>query len=141
MFQRIVEFLINFKYFRWVTSRLLRLFFLDVPQSVKIAGRITIPHGGMGIVIHPNTRIGKNVKIYQQVTVGRADIHNLKPGADFKGFHIGDDVIICAGAKILTSTEIEVGNGTIIGANSVLTKSTGVNEIWAGIPAKFIKNR
>ncbi|WP_108219287.1 serine acetyltransferase [Pseudomonas sp. GV085] len=141
MFQRVVEFLINFKYFRWVTSRLLRLFFVDVPRSVKINGWITTPHGGMGIVIHPNTTIGKNVKIYQQVTVGRADIHNLKPSSDFKGFQIGDDVIICAGAKILTSTEIKVGRGTIIGANSVLTKSTGVNEIWAGIPAKFIKHR
>lgn len=141
MIQRVVEFLINFKHFRWLTSRLLRLFFLDVPRSVKIDGRIIVPHGGMGIVIHPNTTIGKNVKIYQQVTIGRADIHNLKPGTNFKGFKIGDDVIICAGAKILTSSEIKLGNGTIVGANSVLTKSTGDNEIWAGIPAKFIKKR
>lgn len=141
MFQRIVEFLINLKYFRWFTSRLLRLFFLDVPSSVKFSGRVTLPHGGMGIVIHPKTVIGRDVKIYQQVMIGRADIHNLTPRLDFKGFEIGDGAIICAGAKILSSTEIRVGRGTIIGANAVLTKSTGENEIWAGMPARLIKKR
>lgn len=74
----------------------------------------------MGVVIHPSTKIGRNVKIYQQVTIGRADIWNNKPAPDFKGVSIGDNVIICAGAKIITSTQITIGEGTIIGANAVL---------------------
>ena len=42
-------------------------------------------------------------------------------------------------AKILFGEDkLIVGKGTIVGANSVLTKSTGENEIWAGVPAKRI---
>lgn len=51
---------------------------------------------------------------------------------------IQDDVIICAGAKILCKDKLCIGKGTIIAANSVLLKSTGENEIWAGVPAKCI---
>ena len=55
------------------------------------------------------------------------------------GVYISDEAILCAGAKILFGEEaLIVGKGTIVGANSVLTKSTGENEIWAGVPAKRI---
>lgn len=141
MIQRIVEILVGFKYFRSLTSRVLRVFFVDIPGSVKIKGRIILPHGGMGVVIHPNTIIGDNVRIYQQVTVGRADIWNEKPSESFKGVEIGDNVILCAGAKVLTEGYLKIGAGTIVGANSVLTKSTGDNEVWAGVPARFIRMR
>ena len=33
------------------------------------------------------------------------------------------------------------GNGTIVGANSVLMNSTGENEIWAGNPARLVGHR
>lgn len=50
-----------------------------------------------------------------------------------------DDAIICAGAKLLFSDKtLIVGKGTVIGANAVLTQSTGDYEIWAGIPARKI---
>lgn len=53
-----------------------------------------------------------------------------------------DDAILCAGAKLLFGEEtLVVGKGTIIGANAVLTQSTGEGEIWAGIPAKKIGMR
>lgn len=97
-------------------------------------------HGGIGVVIHPKTVIGRNVKIYQQVTIGRGDIWNATPGKEFKGVTICDDVIICAGAKIITSGELIIGKGCIIGANAVLSKSTGENEIWAGVPAIKIRD-
>ena len=54
---------------------------------------------------------------------------------------VEEGAVICAGAKILAKDKIVIGKGTIIGANSVLTCSTGDNEIWAGIPARFIRKR
>ena len=42
---------------------------------------------------------------------------------------------------MLSKGKLVVGKGTIIGANAVLTQSTGENEIWAGIPAKLIGKR
>ena len=141
MLQRMVNFLVNnrFSLIRRVGLRFLRIFGLDIPGSVCFKGRVTFAHGGLGVVIHPRTTIGHSVKIYQQVTIGRSDIWNDTTSEQFEGVFIGDNVIICTGAKILTSRRLDIGAGSIIGANSVLTKSTGENEIWAGIPAKFIR--
>jgi serine O-acetyltransferase len=52
---------------------------------------------------------------------------------------IEDDVIIGAGAVVLFSRgTLTVARGTIVGANAVLTRSTGENEIWAGVPARRV---
>lgn len=50
---------------------------------------------------------------------------------------IGNNVIICAGAKIVGG--IHVGNDVIIGANAVVVKDTPNNVIMGGVPAKVIK--
>lgn len=110
----------------------------DIPDTVKIGLAVQFPHNALGTVIHNNTEIGNRVKIYQNVTIGRADIWQ-DPASDFVGFEIQDDAVLCAGCKILSSHgKLVVGKGSIIAANAVLTKSTGDNEIWGGIPAKKI---
>jgi serine O-acetyltransferase len=61
---------------------------------------------------------------------------------DFDGVDIGDDVILCANASVLTSHgRLLVGRGTVVGANAVLTRSTGEWEIWAGNPARKVGDR
>jgi virginiamycin A acetyltransferase len=50
-----------------------------------------------------------------------------------------NDVWIGHSVTILSGVTIE--NGAVIGACSVLTKSVGPYEIWAGHPARFIKRR
>lgn len=113
---------------------------LCIPRSVKIGKNVYFPHNAIGTVIHPWAVIGDNVKIYQNVTLGRADIWVDSSKSEFKSIHIDDGAIICAGAKIICKKGIlKVGKNTIIGANAVLTCSTGDNEVWAGIPAKRIK--
>ena len=97
-----------------------------------------LPHVGT-IVIHEKTRLGRNVTIFHNVTVGRGNIWT-GPRSDFSGFTIEDNVVLCAGATILNSQgTLTVGAGTVIGANAVLTQSTGQNEVWAGNPARIIK--
>ena len=44
---------------------------------------------------------------------------------------------IGAGAKILGP--IEIGADSRIGANAVVTESIGELEVWAGVPARFVK--
>ena len=45
-------------------------------------------------------------------------------------------MIIGAGAVVLVSRgTLTLGRGSIVGANAVLTRSTGPGEIWAGNPA------
>ena len=58
--------------------------------------------------------------------------------APYWNLSIGRDVWIGSGSVILSG--IEIGDGAIVAAGSVVTKSVGKYEIWAGNPAKFIKN-
>ena len=53
--------------------------------------------------------------------------------------HIGDDVWIGYGAIIMSG--VNIANGSIIAAGSVVTKDTEPYSIYAGIPAKKIKDR
>ncbi|MFJ7509864.1 serine O-acetyltransferase [Peribacillus simplex] len=121
---------------------ILRIMGLDIPKGVRIGNNVDFVHGGFGVVIHPNTTIEDNVKIYQGVTFGRADIHLDFEQSKMERVVIKKGAIVCAGAKVLCKERIlTIGENTIIGANSVLLSSTGSNEIWAGIPAKKIKDR
>lgn len=115
---------------------------LSIPANSKIDKSVNFVHNAYGTVIHPNSIIKKDVKIYQGVTLGRADIYNDFKDSKMENIIIEEGAIICAGAKVLCKTgDLIVGKNTIIGANSVLTKSTGDNEIWCGIPAKKISER
>ena len=50
---------------------------------------------------------------------------------------IGDDVFV--GAKCIILKGVTIGKGAIIGAGSVVTKNIPARQIWAGNPAKFIR--
>lgn len=88
-----------------------------------------LPHGLNGIIIHPSVRIGKNVTIMQQVTIGTR--HENKSAV------IGDHCFIGAGAKILGN--IIIGNNVKIGANAVVLDSVPDNCTVAGVPAQIVK--
>ena len=51
---------------------------------------------------------------------------------------IKDNAFIGAHSIILKG--VTIGENSIIGAGSVVTKSIPDNQIWAGNPAKFIRN-
>jgi acetyltransferase-like isoleucine patch superfamily enzyme len=51
---------------------------------------------------------------------------------------IGDDVFVGANTIILKG--VTIGDRVIIGAGSVVTKDIPADQIWAGNPAKFIRN-
>jgi serine O-acetyltransferase len=121
---------------------LLKSFGAEVPRSVEIGKGFTLVHGGFAVVIHPNTKIGDNVKVYPGVTIGRADIHLPIEQSKFLGIEIEDDVILSPGSKVLCKEGVlRVGRGTVIGANAVLLESTGDGEVWAGLPAKKVGMR
>lgn len=123
-------------FFRKPAYFLLKLLGAEIPSAVVIGPGFLLHHGGMGVVIHPKTVIGKNVSIYPGVTLGRADIQQPASASSFEGILIEDQVILGAGSKVLCKRGVlRVGAGTILGANAVLLQSTGENEIWAGIPA------
>jgi serine O-acetyltransferase len=121
---------------------LLKLLGIEIPRSVQIGKGLEIAHGGFGVVLHSKTILGDRVKIYPGVGVGRSDIYRPAEQSRFEGIVIEDDVILSPGAKVICREGwLHVRRGTVLGANAVLTQSTGENEIWAGIPARRVGSR
>ena len=97
---------------------------IDIHPGAEIDERFVIDHG-TGVVIGETTHIGKNVRIYQGVTLGALSIP--KDSADqFRGKKrhptIEDDVIIYSGATLLGGDTV-IGARSVIGGNVWLTES------------------
>lgn len=91
-------------------------------------------------------KIGDNVMIGPHCTM-IAENHNysdleipmIKQGVSNKGIEIKDNVWIGANVTILDGVTVE--SGCILAAGAVITKSTEPDGIYAGVPAKRIKER
>jgi serine O-acetyltransferase len=93
---------------------------IDIHPAASIGENFCIDHGS-GVVIGETTRIGKNVKVYQGVTLGGLSVR--KEDASKKRHPtIEDNVVIYAGATILGG-ETVIGEGSIVGGNVWLTRS------------------
>lgn len=92
---------------------------IDIHPGATIGESFFIDHG-TGVVIGETTVIGKNVKIYQGVTLGALSV---KKNLQDKKRHptIEDDVTIYANATILGG-ETVIGKGAVIGGNTWITK-------------------
>ncbi|WP_371497383.1 hypothetical protein OG871_15590 [Kitasatospora sp. NBC_00374] len=120
-------------------QELLALYGMEVPAAVEIGPGLTVFHRGFGTVLHPYTTLGADVTLYNGVTIGRADPWVPQEQSPMRRVVLEDGVVVCAGAKIICKEGVlTVGAGTIVGANAVLTRSTGPNEIWAGAPARCL---
>lgn len=94
----------------------------DIPLSCNIGGGLLLLHPN-GIVIHPDTVIGVNCLILQQVTLTR-------------GVCLEYHVDIGAGAKLLGP--LKIGHSARVGANAVVTKDVTSGDTVAGVPATVI---
>ncbi|RTZ98258.1 MAG: serine acetyltransferase [Deltaproteobacteria bacterium] len=97
---------------------------IDIHPGADIGERFVIDHG-TGVVIGETTVIGRNVRIYQGVTLGALSLP-ADAGERLRNQKrhptIEDDVIIYSGATILGGDTI-IGTRSIIGGNVWLTRS------------------
>ena len=114
-------------------------------RNIEIGSNFSVNSGTYlngigGISIGDNVLIGPNVVI----SSGEHPIFLLETPILFQepqgkkitiysGSWIGANVVIIPG--------VTIGEGAVIAANAVVTKSVGMNEIWGGVPARFIKLR
>lgn len=97
---------------------------IDIHPGAEIGEGFFIDHG-TGVVIGETAIIGRNVRIYQSVTLGAKRFEVGDDGALVKGNArhpiIEDDVVIYAGATVLG--RVTIGKGASIGGNVWLTHS------------------
>lgn len=94
-------------------------------------------------------RIGRGVNIqdgsvlhtlYQKSTIEIGDNVSVGHNVTIHGAAVKDNALIGMGSVLLD--HVAVGEGAIVAAGAVVTAGTviGPNELWAGVPAKFVKN-
>jgi serine O-acetyltransferase len=98
------------------------MYFLGCDIGGALPPSIFLPHP-LGIVIHGAARIGKDVVVGHQVTLGARDLTAAAPQID-------DGVYIGAGAKILGG--IRIGKGATVGANAVVTRDVPAGAVVVG---------
>jgi acetyltransferase-like isoleucine patch superfamily enzyme len=122
-------------------------FIVGKKGQLKIGNNVGI--SSTAIVCDKSVDIGDFVKIGGNVVIYDTDFHALNPnlrrewGSDICNANRQDVIIdnnVFIGAHSTILKGVHIGENSIIGAGSVVTKSIPDNEIWGGNPAKFIRN-
>lgn len=103
-----------------------------IPPDCTIGPGLYIGHFGQ-IIVHPHCVIGAKCNLSQGVTLGlgrKGDVWGVPT--------VGERVYIAPGAKVIGP--IHLADGTVVGANAVVTKDTEENAIVVGVPAKVISH-
>ncbi|MDD3375658.1 MAG: serine O-acetyltransferase [Candidatus Omnitrophica bacterium] len=104
---------------------------IEIHPGAKIGKGLFIDHG-TGVVVGETTIIGRNVTLFQGVTLGGT-------GKEIGKRHptLGDNIVVGAGAKILGN--IKIGSNSYIGANAVVLKEVPPNTTVVGVPGRVTK--
>lgn len=123
---------------------------VNIEKGARFGDGLKIGNGsgiGANSVIPGDVVIGDHVMMGQEclmftrnhnytslsIPMGQQGLQSAKP------ITIGDDVWI--GARVIILPGVQIGNGAIVGAGAVVTKSIPPYEIWGGNPAHFLKSR
>lgn len=97
----------------------------------------SVLYGGGGIVLGNKVRLGAHTRIIS--VYHKFDIEEFYEHTYYdKPVKIGNRVWVGAGATILPG--VTIGDNVIIGSNSVVTKDVPSNQMWAGVPAVYVKD-
>ncbi len=115
---------------RWLSNIARLMTGIEIHPGATIGKGLFIDHG-MGVVIGETAIVGNYVLMYHGTTLGGTGNEKGKRHPT-----VEDHVIIGSGAKVLGN--IVIREGTKIGANAVVLKSTNPYTTVVGIPAKEI---
>ncbi|MHA7685352.1 serine O-acetyltransferase EpsC [Cupriavidus sp. PET2-C1] len=103
---------------------------MDIHPAARIGDGVFFDHG-MGIVIGSTAVIEDGVNMWHGVTLGST----LTQGGD-RHPKVRRNATVCAGATVLGN--IEIGEGAIIAAGSVVLKPVAPGRVVAGVPAREV---
>lgn len=85
--------------------------------------------------------IEKGVTITQDTTILT---HFLDPTKKGRNYNLGKVIIeedAFIGCNVVICNSVTIGKGAIVGAGSIVTKNIPPYQVWAGNPARYIKDR
>jgi acetyltransferase-like isoleucine patch superfamily enzyme len=106
--------------------------------KLRIGENVFINQGAR-IVATTTVTIGNNTHIGDEAIIMDNDFHGIRGNPPKKGpITIGSNVWIASRAIILKN--VKIGDNSVVGANSVVTKDVPPNSIVAGSPAKTVRS-
>src|SRR5438105_1112198 len=101
---------------------------IEIHPAARFGPGLFIDHG-MGVVIGETAEVGKNVTLYQGVSLAGTSLKREKRHPT-----LGDNVVVGAGAKIIGA--IYIGDNSRIGAGSVVVRDVPPNSVVVGVPGR-----
>ena len=112
-------------------------------EAVISIGSYTQISNNVSIVSMGSISIGEHCLIGDQTQVYDCDFHELEPTkrgtgvGEIEPVSIGDNVWI--GSRVIILRGVAIGNNSVIGAGSIVTKSIPPNSLAVGVPAKVVR--
>jgi len=103
---------------------------IEIHPAATIGPGVFIDHG-MGVVIGETAEVGQNVTLYQGVTLGGTSLKREKRHPTLER-----NVVVGTGGAVIGA--IRLGEGTRVGAGSVVVKDVPPNSVVVGVPGKVI---
>ena len=91
----------------------------------------SLPHGLNGIIVSHHAVIGNNCKIFHQVTIGE--------GRGGMAPHIGDNVVLGAGCKIIGG--VHIGNNVSVAAGCVVMEDIPDDSVVLPVQNQIIRRK
>jgi len=101
---------------------------IEIHPAAKLGPGLFIDHG-MGVVIGETAEVGEDVTIYQGVSLAGTSLKREKRHPT-----LGNNVVVGAGAKIIGG--FKIGDGSRIGAGSVVVREVPPNSVVVGVPGR-----
>jgi len=114
----------------------------DISYYAEIEEGFKIAHTP-GVVVGFGVKIGRNVTIYSNVTLGARKMagedgsgNGISGESEGRYPVIEDDVVIYSGARVVGP--VTIGRGSVIGANAVVLDSFPPGSTVVGVPARAV---
>lgn len=139
-------------------KRLLHIFFLKVANMSLLCGEYRwkfVKLGGVNVEgkcwiykdVHFDSvapeliTIGYNATITRGTTILTHYFDPSQPGRHFLYGEVKIEKDAFVGCNVIICNSVTIGEGSIVGAGSIVTKDIPPYQVWAGNPARYIKDR